>query len=180
MSGTGGSRHVPYRQGRLDSLGTIPERSVMHLIQQAVGMDKFVVMAAAIDLAKNDLEILRNRVSIDEEIETLELSQLAEQYGTGERTLREQIERQLSPGAVIKVGEKWVIRKRRFLDYLGSKRGGGDARVGKGERVSLDLECRAQAPTRSRSISSTKPSPRIQICPIPISAQHLTPMRETA
>jgi hypothetical protein len=84
-------------------------------------MEKFVVMAAAIDLAKNDLEILRNRVSLDDEIETLELSQLAEQYGTGEKTLREQIERQLGSGAAIKVGKKWVIRKRLFLDYLESK-----------------------------------------------------------
>jgi 2-succinyl-5-enolpyruvyl-6-hydroxy-3-cyclohexene-1-carboxylate synthase len=84
-------------------------------------MEKFVVMAAAIDLAKNDLEILRNRISLDDEIETLELSQLAEQYGTGEKTLHEQIERQLSPGVVINFGKKWVIRKRRFLDYLESK-----------------------------------------------------------
>jgi hypothetical protein len=132
MSGPRRSRFGHDRPSNVDSSGTIPHRSTLDLVQQAVGMEKFVVMAAAIDLAKNDLEILRNRVSLDDEIETLELSQLAEQYGTGEKTLREQIERQLSPGVVIKVGKKWVIRKRRFLDYLESKEAtpyeGGDLR----------------------------------------------------
>lgn len=125
MRRTGNARHTPSRPGMNDSTGTIPYRSTLHIIKEAVGMDKITVMAAMIDLARNDLENLRNRISIDEEIETLELGQLAEQYGTGEKTLREQIERQLSPGVVIKVGKKWVIRKRRFLDYLESKEGAG-------------------------------------------------------
>lgn len=84
-------------------------------------MAKLDVVATMIDLVRNDLDNLRNRISIDEEMETLELSQLAEQYGTGERALHEQIEKQLCAGAVIKVGRKWVIRKRRFLDFLESK-----------------------------------------------------------
>jgi hypothetical protein len=104
-----------------DSKGTIPYRSTLHIIQEAVGMEKFAVMATMIDLVRNDLDNLRNRISIDEEMETLDLGQLAKQYGTGERALREQIEKQLCAGAVIKVGKKWVIRKRRFLDYLVSK-----------------------------------------------------------
>jgi len=126
MRGPRDFQYDPYRQGKPDSSVSSTQRSVIHLVQQAVGTDKFLVLAAAIDLAKNDFEILRNRVSIDEEIEILELSQLAEQYGTGEKTLREQIERQLSPGVVIKVGKKWVIRKRRFLDYLESKEAAGE------------------------------------------------------
>jgi hypothetical protein len=108
-----------------DSTGTIPYRSTLHIIKEAEGIDKFTVMAAMIDLARNDLENLRNRILIEEEIETHELSQLAKQYGSGERALREQVERQLCIGAVIKIGKKWVIRKRRFLDFLESKESPG-------------------------------------------------------
>lgn len=125
MRRTGNTRHNSSRPGMDDSTGTIPYRSTLHIIQEAVGMDKITVMAAMIDLDRNDLENLRNQISIDEEIETLELNRLAEQYGTGEKTLPEQIERQLRPGVVIKVGKKWLIRKRRFLDFLESKETAG-------------------------------------------------------
>jgi hypothetical protein len=109
-------------------LGEIPTRMTLRLVKEAVGLDKLTVMAGAVDSLKDDFENFRREVRIDDEIETLNLSDLAEQYAVGERTLRDQIERRLGKGCVIKVGRKWVIRKRRFLDFLNFEESCGEDR----------------------------------------------------
>ncbi len=97
---------------------TMEMKSTLRLIQEAVGTEKFIVLAAAVDGVKADQESIRRDVKIDDEIETLDLATLASDYGVNEKTLRDQIEKELGLGVVMKIGKKWVIRKRRFLDYM--------------------------------------------------------------
>lgn len=96
-------------------------KSTLRLIQEAVGTEKFIVLATAVDGLKADQESIRRDVKIDDEIETLDLATLASDYGVNEKTLRDQIEKELGLGVVMKIGKKWVIRKRRFLDYMVQK-----------------------------------------------------------
>lgn len=64
MRRDGNSRPTPRRSGMNDSKGTIPYRSTLHLIQEAVGMAKLDVVATMIDLVRNDLDNLRNRMAL--------------------------------------------------------------------------------------------------------------------
>lgn len=94
------------------------DTTTLSLIHAAVGSEKFTVLAAIIDALKAEQEILRRKINIDEEIETLEIGALAARFGLSERALRAQIDRALGAGHTVKVGKKWVIRKRRFLEFL--------------------------------------------------------------
>jgi len=89
--------------------------TTLQQVQQALGTDKFTVLAVAVDQA---LEARNREVSLDEQIETLDVQQLAENYGTSLETLRKQISDFVGAGAVFKLGKKWVIRKQTFLQFL--------------------------------------------------------------
>ena len=89
--------------------------TTLQQVQQALGTDKFTVLAVAVDQA---LEARNREVSLDEQIETLDVQELAGNYGTSLETLRKQISDAVGPGAVFKLGKKWVIRKQTFLQFL--------------------------------------------------------------
>ena len=103
--------------------------NTIEMVESALGTAKLTVLAAAIDQLNDSQTRLSERVhklaavsgtnpTYDAEIETLEMSALAEQYGVSVDTLRKQIRDVLGELAVIKVGKKWVIRKVNFLDFL--------------------------------------------------------------
>ncbi|MCB1064502.1 MAG: hypothetical protein KDN20_16485 [Verrucomicrobiae bacterium] len=103
--------------------------TTMEVVGSALGSAKLTVLAAAIDQLIEAQTRLSEKVhqqavagstasNNDAEIETLELSALAEQYGVSTDTLRKQIRDVLGDHAVIKVGKKRVIRKVVFLDFL--------------------------------------------------------------
>jgi hypothetical protein len=93
-------------------------KTTLSLIHDAVGSEKFTVLAATIDNLKAELENLRNKATIDDEIETLEIAPLADRFGISEKAFRDQVDRAIGAGHVVKVGKRWVIRKRRFLEFL--------------------------------------------------------------
>ena len=96
-------------------------------VEQAVGRDKFVVLATAVDqLLQKTSASLEDHHGIDDQIDTLCMDELAAQYEVSVATLRRQITRTLGKGAVLKLGKKLVIRKRRFLEYLQAVEMGGD------------------------------------------------------
>ena len=97
--------------------------TTLQQVQQALGTDKFTVLAVAVDQA---LEARSREVSLDEQIETLDVQKLAETYATSLETLRKQIVEAVGPGAVFKLGKRWVIRKQTFLNFLQSRERAGE------------------------------------------------------
>ncbi len=98
-------------------------KTALRQVQEAVGTDKFLVLASMLDSMRADHLELRSQIRVDDETETLDLDALAERYGVSVKTLREQLEREMGVGVVMKIGKMWVIRKRKFLDFLLSKEG---------------------------------------------------------
>jgi len=90
--------------------------AAIDLVGSAVGFDKFDVLAKEIDKVAEQMQ--RVSASLDEEVETLCVRELASKYGVSFETMRRQICAQMGDRAVFRVGKSWVIRKRRFLDYL--------------------------------------------------------------
>lgn len=103
------------------------KKTTLRLVQEAAGTDKFVVLATVLDSMKDEYEEWRTEIRVTDETETLDLKVIAECYEVTERTMREQLSRVLGRGCVIKVGKKWVIRKRKFLEFLLLKEGWNDA-----------------------------------------------------
>jgi|GEM_PF-1857178 len=104
-------------------LKTMEMKTALRQVQEAVGTDKFLVLASMLDSMRADHLELRSQIRVDDETETLDLDALAERYGVSMKTLREQLERELGVGVVMKIGKIWVIRKRKFLEFLQSKEG---------------------------------------------------------
>ena len=86
------------------------------MVDSAVGLDKFTVLAKEIDRVAEQIHMVT--VSLDVEVETLCVRDLASRYGVTFETMRKQICDQMGDGSVFRVGKMWVIRKRKFLDYL--------------------------------------------------------------
>jgi hypothetical protein len=97
--------------------------TTLQQVQAALGTDKFTVLAVAVDQA---LEARTREASMDEQIETLDVQDLAGNYGTTFETLRKQISDSVGAGAVFKLGKKWVIRKQTFLQFLQARERSGD------------------------------------------------------
>lgn len=96
--------------------------TILEQLESALGQDKFRVLASGVDSLWDEVRHLRGEVSVDEEIKTLELDELAEEYGAvNPETLRKQICAAVGKKAVFKLGSKWVIRKRKFLEFLKAK-----------------------------------------------------------
>ena len=74
-------------------------KSTLRIVPGAVGTEKFTVLAVAVDTVKADQDMLRNMARIVDEIETIDMKPLAERYGVGEKTLREQLEREIGEGS---------------------------------------------------------------------------------
>lgn len=93
-------------------------RPAIELVDDAVGTDKFVVLAELIDHLYAQMRIASGEIAIEDEIATLDLEELASQYKVSQETLRRQLCSVLGPKAVFKLGKTWVVRKRKFLQYL--------------------------------------------------------------
>lgn len=103
--------------------------TTLELVEKAAGRDKFLVLSVAIDRVSNALANLTQGVSLDDQIATLDVEELAATYGVSLDTMREKIRRSLGDNAVFRLGKKWVIRKQTFLGFLLANEEGG---VGQG------------------------------------------------
>jgi hypothetical protein len=92
--------------------------TTLEQLRRAVGSEKLLVLAASIDNLIEERSARAEGLPIDEEIETLDVKRLAQEYDVGFETFRKQICRVVGEGAVFKLGSKWVIRKRKFLEFL--------------------------------------------------------------
>ena len=101
--------------------------TTLQQVEKALGTDKFVVLASAVDHVIEAQSCLQEKNTIDDQIETLDMHELARQYNVSFDTLRKQINGVLGDSAVFKVGRKWVIRKRRFLDFLQARESRNDS-----------------------------------------------------
>lgn len=111
--------------------------TTIEMVEGATGSAKLQILAAFIDQVRQDQAAMSERMgelalscgagSYDVEIETLELSELADRYGATVGTMRKQICSVVGKDAVIKVGKKWVIRKTLFLDFLKTLEGQSEA-----------------------------------------------------
>ena len=77
-------------------------------------MEKFDVLAEDIDQLRLRFEQLHLQQSMDDLLEVVELSDLAEKYGSPEKLLRKRLKD--SGAEIFKVGRKWVIRKVKLLE----------------------------------------------------------------
>ncbi len=92
--------------------------TTLEQLRSAVGSERLILLAASIDNLIEERCVRAQGVPIDEQIETLDVKQLAQDYDVGFETFRKQICRVVGEGAVFKLGSKWVIRKRKFLEFL--------------------------------------------------------------
>lgn len=92
--------------------------STLKILQQAVGTEKLTVLAAAIDTLMAMHAETQRGFSLEEQSATLEVEELASQYGVSFETMRNQLREVLGDAAVFRLGKKWVIRQVKFLDYL--------------------------------------------------------------
>ena len=90
--------------------------AAIHLVDSAEGRDKFTVLAKEIDRVAEQVHMVT--VSLNDEVETLCVRNLASRHGVTFETMRKQICALMGNGAVFRIGKCWVIRKRKFLDYL--------------------------------------------------------------
>lgn len=101
--------------------------STLKLVEEAVGLQKFEVLATAIDqLSRLRQSEGANEGTLDDQIAVLDLEELATQFAVTGETLRKNLCAALGKGAVFRVGKKWVIRKQRFLEYLRRQEMGSD------------------------------------------------------
>lgn len=92
--------------------------TTLQLVEQALGKDKFAVLACAIDLLAARTDALVKEKPVDEQIACLDVHQLAEENGVGFETLRKNICQVMGAHAVFRLGKRWVIRKETFLLFL--------------------------------------------------------------
>lgn len=93
--------------------------TTLQQVESATGTDKFLVLACAIDrLEEGRVLDARSSVNLDEEIATLDMKDLSSKYKVSPETMRTKICNVLGANAVIRPGKTWVIRKRKFLEYL--------------------------------------------------------------
>lgn len=95
--------------------------TTLEQLRSAVGSEKLLVLATSIDSLIEDRAARAEGIPIDEEIETMDVKRLAKDYDVGFETFRKQISRVVGEGSVFKLGSKWVIRKRKFLEFLKAK-----------------------------------------------------------
>tara|TARA_R110002096_G_scaffold427509_1_gene638262 strand:+ start:1617 stop:1943 length:327 start_codon:yes stop_codon:yes gene_type:complete len=88
------------------------------LVSKAVGMEKLIILGQAIDLNTKRIDSIGGRESMDDQLETIEIQSLAQQYGVKPDTMRRNLCLTLGDNAVIRIGKKWVIRKIQFLKFL--------------------------------------------------------------
>ena len=98
--------------------------TTLQLVDEAVGLQKFEVLATAIDrLSQHRQSEGVNEGTLDDQIAVLDIEELAGQFAVTGDTLRKNLCAALGKGAVFRVGKKWVIRKQRFLEYLRRQEG---------------------------------------------------------
>jgi len=95
--------------------------SILEMVDRATGRDKFTVLAIAIDQLAEQIRCVSESKSVDDEIATLDVEALASDYGVSFETMRKQLRNALGPQAVIRIGKRWVIRKRKFANYLSER-----------------------------------------------------------
>lgn len=88
------------------------------MVEEATGTGKFAVLAAAIDQLAEQLLCVSARIGVDDEIATLDVEELASTNGVSFETMRKQLCEVLGRTAVHRLGKRWVLRKRKFLEYL--------------------------------------------------------------
>ena len=74
-----------------------------------------MVLAAAVDQVQ---QAIQQNATLDDQIETLDVHELAEKFEITFESFRKQITEVVGPSAVFKHGKKWVIRKQTYLEYL--------------------------------------------------------------
>ncbi len=92
--------------------------STLKLLQQATGTEKFTVLATMIDMLMAMQTEMRGGFTLEEQAKTLDVEELASQYGVAPATMKAKLIEVLGDGAVCKVGKRLVIRQVRFLEYL--------------------------------------------------------------
>lgn len=90
--------------------------ATIDLVEATLGMDKFIVLARAIDKVAEQMRMVS--ASIDDAVETLFVEDLASRFGVTTETMRKQICARMGATVVFRVGKRWVIRKQKYLDYL--------------------------------------------------------------
>ena len=93
--------------------------TTLQLVEQATGLDKFAVLACAIDLhaARMD-DLVLKEAPIDEQIACLDIHELAKENGVGFETFRKNICQVMGSHAIFRLGKRWVIRKETYLLFL--------------------------------------------------------------
>lgn len=84
--------------------------------EQISPLEKFVVLARDIDQIRQRLEQVTTDQNMDDLLEVIEISDLADRYSATEETIKKRISH--AGGKVFKMGKKWVIRKMNFLEVL--------------------------------------------------------------
>lgn len=92
--------------------------TTLQLVEQATGLDKFAVLACAIDLQAARMDELVREKPIDEQIACLDVNRLAQENGVSFETLRKNICEVMGAHTVFRLGKRWVIRKETFLLFL--------------------------------------------------------------
>jgi len=82
--------------------------TTLQLVEQALGRDKFAVLACAIDLMQERLDAMTREQPIDEQIAVLDVHELARENGVSFETLRKKISEVMGPHAVFRLGKRWV------------------------------------------------------------------------
>jgi len=94
--------------------------STLNQVNLALGNDKTIVLAVAIDQLRDLVNESAVSRTLDDQIETLDLAELADKHGITTKALREKIGAKVGPSAVIRLGKRLVIRKTRYLEFLRS------------------------------------------------------------
>lgn len=92
--------------------------TALEMVEEATGSSKFIVLAAALDQMAEQVRSVSVSKSVDDEIAILYVEDLASTHGVGFEAMRRQLCGVLGRDAVHRLGKRWVIRKRRFLEYL--------------------------------------------------------------
>jgi len=93
--------------------------SIKDQVEAAQGREKFDVLAAALDeLAKSGGSPAAAPATVAEEVDLLLVSELADQFDCSLRVLMQNLKKVLGPNVILRLGNKYYIRKVRWRDYL--------------------------------------------------------------
>ena len=92
--------------------------TMLEMVEKATGSSKFTVLAAAIDQMLEQMLSVSVSKSMDDEIAVLCVEELASTNRVKSKTMRGNLCKVLGDDAVFRLGKRWVIRKRKFLEYL--------------------------------------------------------------